>query len=275
MHNLFSPERQVYMAISYEKMLKLFKDRKITSYTFRKNNVISQGTWMNIKKGKGIDSSTLNSLCQYLGCQPGDLMEYIPDKEFNARKNQSEKKEPMDLREIKIASTYYYKGKIINMKVDDVRLPNGTLARREEVEHPGGCCIAALTQDNELFFVRQFRYAYDETILELPAGKLEPGEDPYEAMQRELSEETGCTADKFVFLGNAYPTPGYTNEILRIWACRVTEQGKMHLDEDEFLEVSRIPLQEAVDMVMRGELPDCKTQIGVLKTARLVEEGVL
>ena len=181
----------------------------------------------------------------------------------------------MDLREVKVSSTYYYHGKVINMKVDDVRLPDGTLAKREEVEHPGGCCVAALTPDNELFFVRQFRYAYDETILELPAGKLEPGEDPYQAMQRELSEETGCTADHFVFLGNAYPTPGYTNERLRLWACRVTGRGDQHLDQDEFLEVLRIPLDQAVEMVMRGEMPDCKTQIGVLKTARLVAEGKL
>lgn len=181
----------------------------------------------------------------------------------------------MDLREAKVSSTYYYRGKIINMKVDEVRLPDGTLAKREEVEHPGGSCVAALTENNELLFVRQFRYAYDETILELPAGKLEKGEDPQEAIRRELSEETGCTAERFYFLGNAYPTPGYTNEVLRLWACRVTGQGAQHLDEGEFLEVVRIPLQEAVDMVMRGELPDCKTQIGVLKTARLVEEGAL
>lgn len=181
----------------------------------------------------------------------------------------------MDMREVHISSTYYYHGKIINMKVDDVRMPDGTVAKREEVEHPGGSCVAALTPSNELLFVRQFRYAYDEEVLELPAGKLEPGEDPQIAMARELSEETGCTSDHFIFLGNAYPTPGYTNEMLRIWACRITNEGTQHLDEGEFLEVERIPLSEAVDMVMRGELPDCKTQIGVLKAARLVEEGKL
>lgn len=181
----------------------------------------------------------------------------------------------MDMREVRVSGTYYYRGKIINMKVDEVRLPDGTIAKREEVEHPGGSCVAALTAENELLFVRQFRYAYDETILELPAGKLEGEEDPQEAMKRELSEETGCTADHFLFLGNAYPTPGYTNEMLRIWACRITGQGTQHLDEGEFLEVVKIPLQEAVDMVMRGALPDCKTQIGVLKAARLVEEGKL
>lgn len=181
----------------------------------------------------------------------------------------------MNLREEKVSSTYYYKGKIINMKVDDVRLPNGELAKREEVEHPGGCSIAALTENKELFFVRQFRYAYDEEVLELPAGKLEKGEDPFEAMKRELREETGCLAEEFVSLGTAYPTPGYTNELLRIWACRVSDHTAQDLDSDEFLEVVRIPLDKAVEMVMNNELPDAKTQIGILKTALLVKEGKL
>lgn len=181
----------------------------------------------------------------------------------------------MNLREEKVSSTYYYKGKIINMKVDDVCLPNGELAKREEVEHPGGCSIAALTENNELFFVRQFRYAYDEEVLELPAGKLEKGEDPFEAMKRELREETGCLAEEFVSLGTAYPTPGYTNELLRIWACRVSDHTAQDLDSDEFLEVVRIPLDKAVEMVMNNELPDAKTQIGILKTALLVKEGKL
>lgn len=181
----------------------------------------------------------------------------------------------MDLRETKVSSTYYYRGKVINMKVDDVRLPDGSLAKREEVEHPGGCSIVALTPDDRVFFVRQFRYAYDEVILELPAGKLEAGEDPYEAMRRELREETGCLAEHFVYLGTAYPTPGYTNELLRIWACRVSSTTRQDLDPDEFLEVETIPLEEAVQLVMDNQLPDAKTQIGILKAANLVKEGKL
>lgn len=181
----------------------------------------------------------------------------------------------MDLRETKVSSTYYYKGKVINMKVDDVRLPDGSLAIREEVEHPGGCSIVALTPENEVFFVRQFRYAYDEVVLEIPAGKLEAGEDPYEAMKRELREETGCLAEQFVYLGTAYPTPGYTNELLRIWACRVSSETAQDLDPDEFLEVERIPLAQAVELVMDNQIPDAKSQIGILKAARLVSEGKL
>ena len=126
-----------------------------------------------------------------------------------------------------------------------------------------------------MFFVRQFRYAYDEVILEIPAGKLEPGEDPYEAMQRELREETGCLAEDFVYLGTAYPTPGYTNELLRIWACRVSSSTHQDLDPDEFLEVEKIPMEKAVEMVMNNEIPDAKSQIGILKAAHLVREGAL
>jgi ADP-ribose pyrophosphatase len=181
----------------------------------------------------------------------------------------------VNLREEKVSSTYYYKGAVINMKVDDVRLSDGTIAKREEVEHPGGCSIVALTKNNEVYFVRQFRYAYDEEILEIPAGKLESGENPYDAMKRELREETGCLAEEFVYLGTAYPTPGYTNELLRIWACRVTGSTQQALDPGEFLEVEKIPLERALEMVMNNELPDAKTQIGILKTANLVKEGKL
>lgn len=181
----------------------------------------------------------------------------------------------MDLRETKVSSTYYYQGKVINMKVDEVRLPDGSLAKREEVEHPGGCSIVALTPDNQVFFVRQFRYAYDEVILELPAGKLEAGEDPYEAMKRELREETGCLAEQFVYLGTAYPTPGYTNELLRIWACRVSDTTGQDLDPGEFLEVETMPLERALELVMDNQIPDAKTQIGILKAANLVREGKL
>ena len=170
----------------------------------------------------------------------------------------------MNLREEKISSTYYYKGKVINMKVDDLRLPNGELAKREEVEHPGGCSIVALTPENEVFFVRQFRYAYDEVILEIPAGKLEAGEDPYEAMQRELREETGCLAEHFIYLGTAYPTPGYTNELLRIWACRVSSSTHQDLDPDEFLNVEAYPLEDLLQMIREGRIMDGKTIAGLL-----------
>ncbi len=182
----------------------------------------------------------------------------------------------MKLTETMKTEQEIYKGKIIRVHVDDVELENGKMTKREVVDHPGGVCVAVLTEQNELIFVRQFRYPYKEVLLELPAGKLEPGEDPFEAMKREQLEETGTTGTKYTFLGNIYPTPGYAGEIIRLWACRLTEDsGALHLDEGEFLTNERIPLDRAVEMVCRNEIPDSKTQIGILKTALLVEKGLL
>lgn len=182
----------------------------------------------------------------------------------------------MKLTEKTVSEQEIYKGKIIRVHVDDVELENGVLAKREVVDHPGGVCVAVLTEQNEIFLVRQFRYPYKEVLLELPAGKLEPGEDPFEAVKREQLEETGTTGENYISLGNVYPTGGYCGEIIRLWACRMTsDSGKLSLDEDEFLEAERIPLDRAVEMVCSNEIPDAKTQIGILKTAKLVEKGLI
>ena len=123
----------------------------------------------------------------------------------------------MNLTETPIRQTVIYEGKIITVRVDDARLPNGKTAKREVVEHPGGVCIAALTDTDELLFVRQFRYPYAEVIPELPAGKLNRGEDPLPAGMRELKEETGATAAHYESLGQLYPSPGYCGEIIHLY----------------------------------------------------------
>ena len=179
----------------------------------------------------------------------------------------------MKLTEKTLSQEYKYRGKIVNLRVDDAELENGHVTNREVVEHPGGVTIGALTDKNELLFVRQFRYPYQQVILETPAGKLEPGEDAFEAGKRELKEETGATGRDFQFLGNMYPTPGYCGEIIRLYACRVDGYGEMDPDDDEFLEVERIPLDKAVQMVMDNEIPDGKTQILILKIAALVRKN--
>ena len=153
--------------------------------------------------------------------------------------------------------------------MDDVELDNGMVAKREIVSHPGGVSVAILTEKNELLFVKQFRCPYQEELLELPAGKLEPGEDPFEAMKREQLEETGTTGKNYISLGNLYPTPGYCGEIIRLWACRVDkETGELSLDPDEFLQTLRIPLDKAVEMVLHNEIPDSKNPGGHLKDRR-------
>ena len=171
----------------------------------------------------------------------------------------------MNLNEQPLSADYKYRGRIINLRVDTALLPNGSSATREVVEHPGGVCVAALTEDGCLLFVRQFRYPYQKVLLELPAGKLDPGEDTLEAGKRELREETGAEAARYESLGELYPSPGYCGEIIHLYAATGLTFGQMSPDEDEFLEVEKIPLEEAARMVLDNEIADAKTQAAVLK----------
>lgn len=165
-----------------------------------------------------------------------------------------------------------FKGKIFTVNHDLVALPNRRTAYREVVYHCGGVAIAALTADDCLMFVRQFRYPYGETLLEIPAGKLEEGEDPLAAAERELLEEVGAVGVDFQELGVIYPSPGCYRENLYLYGCRVGSFGTCRPDEDEFLEVEKIPLAEAVRMCMDQEIADAKTQLAILKMAMLQKE---
>ncbi len=177
----------------------------------------------------------------------------------------------MNLYEKTVSQDVRFRGRIINLRVDDALLPNGNHATREVVEHPGGVCVAALTDQNELLFVRQFRYPYGEVLLELPAGKLDRGgEDPLEAGKRELREETGAVADNYRSLGRLYPSPGYCDEIIHLYLAEGLSFGESDPDEDEFLECERIPLDRAVEMVLQNEITDAKTQVAILKVAALI-----
>lgn len=180
----------------------------------------------------------------------------------------------MNLTETTLDEVYVYKGRIINTRVDKILLPNGNKSDREVIEHSGGVCVGALTDNNELVFVRQFRYPYKQVILELPAGKLEKGEDPFECGKRELLEEAGVVANEYTFLGKLYPSPGYCAEIIWLYLARDLEFFNQQLDEDEFLEVEKIPLEKAVDMVLNNEIADAKTQTIVLKTKLLIDRNL-
>ena len=179
----------------------------------------------------------------------------------------------MDLTEKPVKQEYKFKGKIVNLRVDDALLPNGNIAKREIVEHNGGVMVAPLDNEDNLYFVKQFRYPYMEIVTELPAGKLEKGEDPFEAGKRELKEETGAVANKYVSLGQLYPTPGYCGEIIHMYLATELSFGEQNPDDDEFLEVYKIPLAKAVEMVLSGELKDRKTQTAILKIHCLKQEG--
>lgn len=180
----------------------------------------------------------------------------------------------MKFEEKTLESSYLYKGRIINLRSDVVELPNGRRAKREVVEHPGGVCVAALTDKDELLFVRQFRYPYRAELLELPAGKLTPGEDPLECGKRELREETGAQAREYLSLGRLYPSCGYTDEVIHLYLARGLVYGEQQPDEDEFLDVERIPLARAVKMVLANEVEDAKTQTAVLKAHLLLSRSL-
>ena len=152
-----------------------------------------------------------------------------------------------------------FNGRIITVHNDTVTLVDGTEAQREVVDHPGGVGIIGITDDNEILLVRQFRYPYKETIYEIPAGKLEKGEDPREAGIREFREECGATAQSFEKLGEIYPTPGYCSEIIRIYYAYNLSYGEQNLDSDENLDVIKMPISECVTKIMTGEIKDAKT----------------
>lgn len=181
----------------------------------------------------------------------------------------------METRETPITQEYKFKGKIINLRVDMARLPNGKQATREVVEHPGGVTVAAITKENELVFVRQFRYPYQIEVLEIPAGKLEKGENPFLAGVRELKEETGASAQRYFDLGKFYPTPGYCGEIIYLYAATGLDFSEQNLDEDEFVNVEKIPFATAVEKVVSGEICDGKTQATVLKLDALLRANRL
>ena len=171
----------------------------------------------------------------------------------------------MNLNEITIKKNYVYNGKIINVRSDDALLPNGKPCKREVVEHPGGVCVAAINEKNQIIFVKQYRYPYGKIILEVPAGKLEKGEDPLECGKRELKEETGAEADYYFSLGELYPTPGYCGETIYMFGAKIKSIDIPSPDEDEFVETIAIDIDKAVEMVKNGEIKDAKTQICVLK----------
>ena len=172
---------------------------------------------------------------------------------------------------------YIYKGAIINLRLDTAVLPNGKTANREVVEHPGGVCVLPLDKNGDLLLVKQFRYPYMEETLEIPAGKRDKAGDsnPLECGKRELKEETGAVAQNYIPLGTLYPSPGYTDEVIYMYAATDLSFGEAEPDEDEFINLLRIPFKKAVDMVVNGEIVDAKTQTAILKANILQNNGKL
>lgn len=178
-----------------------------------------------------------------------------------------------DFTEKKISSRAAYRGGLLQVNEDEVELPDGGRARREYVVHPGAALILPLFDDGCVLLERQFRYPAGQHFYELPAGKFDPGEPGLETAKRELLEETGYVAAEWRALGKLFPCIGYSNEVIEFFLARKLEfRGTQQLDEGEFLETLRLPLEEALDWVRRGRINDIKTMLGLLMAEKVVRE---
>ena len=177
------------------------------------------------------------------------------------------------LEEKKISSTPIFDGKVLHVRLDEITLPNGKSAIREYCHHNGAVCVIPITDEGEVICVRQYRYPVADVMLEIPAGKLDyKEEDPREAALRELREETGATCKNLTFMGKYYSSPAILDECIYMYMAEGLEFGKTNPDDDEFLETVRIPIDELVAKIMRGEVPDGKTQTAVMRAKYALSE---
>ena len=175
------------------------------------------------------------------------------------------------LSEKQLTSEDIFNGIILHVKRDTVELSNGNSTIREVIRHIGAVCVIPVTENNEVIVERQYRYPLDRVILEIPAGKLDaPDEDRLSAIKRELMEETGYTADEWTEIGDFHPAPAYSDEYITMYLARGLHKGERRLDADEFLDVYTVPLKDLVDDVMAGKISDAKTQVAILKAARIL-----
>lgn len=178
----------------------------------------------------------------------------------------------MKLFEKCLESKTVYEG-VVTFKKDKVLLENGNTSYREYMEHPGACCVVPVDKEGNIIFVKQFRYPFGKVFLELPAGKLDKDEDIKICALRELEEETGLKTDNIEYLGRICPTIAFSNEVIHLYLATNLQSSKQCLDDDEFLEVIKVPYDEAVRMVMNNEVDDAKTTYGILKLMALVNQG--
>jgi len=168
------------------------------------------------------------------------------------------------LKETQKSSEKIFSGKLIDLYFDHVELPNGKSSTREWINHPGAVCIIPILPDGNLCLIRQYRYGPRDEFIEIPAGKLDTGEDPLVCAKRELQEEIGYIAGKLTFLTNIYPAIGFSNEKMWMYLAEDLQLSNQSLDQDEFLELFPLSLEEAIDLIKQGKITDVKTIIGIL-----------
>lgn len=176
----------------------------------------------------------------------------------------------MIVREETMSSEIVYNGKIVNLRIDTVELPKQRYSKREIVEHPGGVGIIALTEENEVIMVRQFRKPIEDCVLEIPAGKLDAGEDPKTCAIRELKEETGYEAENMEFLVDFYSSPGFTDEKIHIYFATGLKNGKAEPDENEYIDIEKYKMEDLVQMIKDNEINDAKSIISILYVDKLL-----
>lgn len=176
-----------------------------------------------------------------------------------------------NLTEVTVSSEEIFDGQVVHLFKDTVELPNGKPATREVIRHVGAVAIVPMTEDGKVVVERQFRYPLNEVITEIPAGKLDSkSEDRLAAAKRELEEETGLLADEWICIGDYCPAAAYCDEIITMYLAKGLHKGTRNLDEDEFLNIMEVSLEELVEDVMQGKIADGKTQVAILKLWNMI-----
>ncbi|MGI6777997.1 MAG: NUDIX domain-containing protein [Acetivibrionales bacterium] len=180
----------------------------------------------------------------------------------------------MKYEEKTISKKKIFQGKILDLELHTVALPNGKESTREIVLHPGAAVVIPISENGELYMVRQYRKPLEKVMLELPAGKLDPGEAPIECAKRELKEETGLEARVIEHIVSVYSTPGFSNEVLHMFIAKGLEQGDACADEDEFISTEKISIGKLIEKVLDKEITDAKTIIGILLADKIIKQEI-
>ena len=180
--------------------------------------------------------------------------------------------ESKDLIEKQKHSEKVFSGKLLHVYYDEVILPDNTESSREWIKHPGASAVVPIFSNGDVLLVNQYRYPAKQIFLEVPAGKIDKGEDPHQTAERELKEETGATAKELYYIGHFFPAIGYANEVIHIYAALDLTFDEENTDADEFVEKKRIPFKQAIEMVHSGDINDGKTICCLLRAERFLKE---